>query len=95
MQADVANSKNSRKPIEIIEAGLRKRRAAEFRFKLYGLTAITFGLVFLAILFATIAGNAYSAFEQAQIKLDVYLDPELLDPDGARDPDVLSDADYG
>ncbi len=91
---DNIKGKDSRKPIEIIEAGLRKRKAAEARFKFYGLAAIIFGLLFLAILFATIVNNAYSAFEQTQIKLDIFLDPGLLDPEGTRDFETLSAADY-
>lgn len=84
-----------RKTIDIINAGLKKRRAAEFRFKLYGLTAITLGLLFLVFLFATIFGNAYTAFVQTQIKLDLVLDAQVLDPDGKRNADTLSAADYG
>ena len=84
-----------RKPIEIIRAGLARRKAAELRFKIYGVVAISAGLLFLAILFITIVGNAYTAFVQTQIKLDLYLDPALLDPDGTHDPDALSNADYG
>ena len=87
-------TKDPRKPIEIIRAGLARRKAAEFRFKAYGVFAISAGLLFLAILFITIVGNAYTAFVQKQIKLEVRLDQELLDPDGARDIDALSSADY-
>jgi phosphate transport system permease protein len=86
--------KDTRKPIEIIQAGLAKRKAAEFRFKAYGLLAVTAGLAFLAILFITIVGNAYTAFVQTQIKLEVYLDEGLLDPEGKRDVDTLSSAGY-
>jgi phosphate transport system permease protein len=84
----------TRKPIEIIEAGLAKRNAAEARFKIYGIFAIASGLVFLAILFITIVGNAYTAFQQTQVKLDLYLDPEVIDPERTRDLDVLSGANY-
>jgi len=86
---------NARKPIDIIRAGMRRRRAAETRFKLYGVAAITAGLLFLAILFITIIGNAYTAFEQTKIQLDVYLDPAILSPDGVPSSDALSSADYG
>lgn len=83
-----------RKPIDIIRAGLAKRKAAELRFKIYGILAVTAGLLFLAILFITIIGNAYTAFVQTQIRLDIYLDESMLDPEGARDLDALSGADY-
>ena len=83
------------KPSDMIHAGLKKRRAAEFRFKLYGVIAVSLGLLFLAFLFATIFGNAYTAFMQTQIKLELVLDAQVLDPEGKRDADTLSSADYG
>jgi len=87
--------RNPRMPIEIIQAGLRKRHAAEFRFRLYGLVAITLGLLSLGTLFFTIFSQAYTAFEQTQIKLDLFVDAQLLDPDGRQDPEILLSADYG
>jgi phosphate transport system permease protein len=94
-QATHRITKDTRKPIEIIQAGLRRRNAQEFRFKIYGLTAIIFGLLFLGILFTSIVGQGYSAFQQTQIKLDLFLDPDVLDPDGNRVPELLGQADYG
>ncbi|MCU0842798.1 MAG: phosphate ABC transporter permease PstA [Thiobacillaceae bacterium] len=84
-----------RKPIEIIHAGLKKRHAAEMRFRLYGLIAISMGILFIGILFTTILGNATTAFQQTRIKLDIVVDAQMLDPDGKRDPEVLSSANYG
>ncbi len=94
MQATENSDPPTRKPIEIIEASLAKRKASEARFKIYGVVAIATGLLFLAILFITIAGNAYTAFLQTQVRLDLYLDPEVIDPEGTRDLDVLSGANY-
>ncbi|MGD2141619.1 MAG: phosphate ABC transporter permease PstA [Burkholderiales bacterium] len=94
MEGATFPTRGGRKPIEIIEAGLRKRKAAEFRFKLYGVVAIFTGLMFLVILFATIVGNAYTAFVQTQVRMDLYLDPQVLAPGGERDFDTLSGADY-
>lgn len=94
-QAGNTATRDPRRSVEIIRAGLRKRHAAEFRFKLYGLIAITLGLLSLGILFVTIIGQAHTAFEQTQIKLDLFIDAQLLDPDRRRDPETLSSADYG
>ncbi len=85
----------SKRTIEIVRKGLHKRRAAERRFRFYGKSAIFMGLLFLVVLFTSVVGNGYSAFLQTYIKLDVYIDPELIDPQGERDIDVLSRADYG
>ncbi|HET8728648.1 MAG TPA: DUF3333 domain-containing protein, partial [Alphaproteobacteria bacterium] len=41
-------------------AHLRRRKAAETRFRLYGMAAVIVGIGFLAILFATIIGNGYT-----------------------------------
>lgn len=94
MEAGTLPNSGGRKPIEIIQAGLAKRKAAETRFKIYGIVAIGLGLLFLSILFITIVGNGYTAFLQTKIQLDLYIDPEVVDPDGTRDIDVLSGANY-
>ena len=41
----------------LIKAGLKKRHAAERRFRFYGKLAIFLGLVFLSTLFASIIGT--------------------------------------
>lgn len=79
---------------EAVKAGLRRRYAAERRFKAYGIAAIAVALAMLAIMFATIIGNGWSAFRQTYILMDVLADAAEIDPDGNRDPKVLSRADY-
>lgn len=78
----------------IIRAGIRRRHAAERRFKLYGLTAICLGLLFVAFLFVDIGLKGYPAFQQTYLRLRIYFDPAVIDPAAARDPQVLSRADY-
>jgi len=80
--------------IDRVRQGLARRKAAEKRFKAYGLTAIILGLLFLVILFSSIISKGYSAFMLTYVKLDVYLDPAELDPSNSKDPDVLSSANY-
>lgn len=94
-QTPDAMASDSGRTLRIIQAGLGKRRAAEFRFKLYGVVALTLGLFFLGSLFISIFSNAYTAFVQTQIRLELVLTPEILDPEGKRDPEMLSSADYG
>jgi phosphate transport system permease protein len=79
---------------EAVAASLKKRYAAEKRFRAYGIAAIVFALLCLATLFTTIIGNGYSAFVQTMVKLDVTLSPEDIDPKGTRDPQVLAGANY-
>ncbi|MGE0371071.1 MAG: phosphate ABC transporter permease PstA [Gammaproteobacteria bacterium] len=85
---------NSRRSIEIVRAGLKRRQAAEKRFRMYGVLAIVLGLVFLSVLFVSIIGNGYTAFAQTYVKIPVYFDPAGIDPEGTRDPDTLNTADY-
>ncbi len=70
-----------KKTMDIVNAGLGKRYRAERRFRLYGLSAIIASLVFLSLLFISIFGNGYTAFMQTYMKLDIHLDPEVLDKD--------------
>ena len=81
--------------MQIVHAGLAKRRAAERRFKLYGMIAVGLGMLFLVILFSSIVSKGYTAFLQTYIQIDVFIDEELIDPQGNRDQEVLSAADYG
>ena len=79
---------------DIVQKSLAKRRAAERRFRLYGITGIYIGLAFLLVLFIDIASKGYTAFEQTEIRLDVYFDAAVLDPANSGDQEVLSKADY-
>jgi len=83
-----------RRTLAAVNASLPRRHAAEKRFRLYGLAAIIVGLVALAILFLDILVKGYSAFWQTNIALDVFIDPEIVDPVGKRDPEQLALSDY-
>jgi phosphate transport system permease protein len=79
---------------DIVAAGLKRRYAAERRFRLCGLAAISFAVLCLATLLFTIVRTAIPAFTQTMVDLEVTLSPQDIDPAGARDPGVLSAADY-
>jgi len=74
--------------IDIVKKGLSRRYRAERRFRRFGAAAILSSLVFLLLLFTSIVGNGWSAFQQTFIQLDVNFDPELLNQED------LSTADY-
>lgn len=65
----------------IIEVGAqtKKRKRAEKRFRLYGLSAIMIGLLMLFFLLVTILGNGISAFQQATLAVPVTLNQEEVD----------------
>ena len=77
-----------------VAASLKRRYAAERRFKAYGIAAISFALFWIVVLFGTIVSNGYSAFVQTMVRLDITIYPQDIDPDGKRDREVLSTADY-
>lgn len=93
--ADETARPDSRRTIEIVRAGLKRRQAAERRFRAYGLLAILLGLAFLSLLFVSIVGNGYTAFAQTYVRLPVHIDAAEIDPAGMRDAETLAGADYG
>ena len=78
------------------DIGLKRRHAAEARFRLYGLVAICIGIGFLAILLVSIVSKGYTAFVQTAITVPVYFDPSIIDKDNERatNPQVLVTANY-
>lgn len=79
---------------EVVSVGIKRRYAAERRFRASGIAAIVFAILCLATLFTTIISKGYSAFWQTMVQLDVTLYEQDIDPDGTRDPKVLSAANY-
>ena len=74
--------------MDFIRGSLRRRHAAERRLRAAGMAAIVFALGFLAVLFATVVGNGYTALQQTEIgvELDIPV-AELVDGTGALDPE--------
>ncbi len=60
---------------------LKRRRAAEIRFKFYGIGALMLGVFFVVVLFISITINGVGAFWQTQIQLEIHFDPDFLDPE--------------
>ncbi len=61
-----------------IQRSLRKRYRAEKRFRAYGMMAIAFGLLCVALLFVDIIGKGHKAFLETSIQLDVTYDADVL-----------------
>ena len=79
---------------EIIKKSLMKRHLAESRFKTYGILGIISATFFLIIILSTIFIEGKSAFKSTYIKLDVFFNPSIIDPDGTRDIDEIRFANY-
>ena len=78
------------------DIGIKRRYAAERRFRAYGMIAIIVGLAFLALLMFTIISKGYTAFWQTTMSLPVEFTESVIDPDAERatTPDVLLTANY-
>lgn len=80
---------NDSKPsvMEIVNRGLKKRRAREKVFKRVGLAAVCLSLLFLTIMFYNMVSGGWQAFRQTTITLDVYLDQAVLNADTKANAD--------
>ncbi len=78
------------------DIGLKRRYAAERRFRLYGVAAIAVGVFFLCALLFSVFSKGYTAFWQTTIYLPVKIEAQVVDPGNKRatDPDVLVAANY-
>ena len=79
---------DSRSHFETIKASLKRRNAAERRFRFYGMLAISFAVACLGILFFTILSKGFSAFQQTYIQIDIHFDSEQ------KEKKKLTDANY-
>jgi phosphate transport system permease protein len=84
----------SKKTIELVNKNLAKRKRAEKRFRLYGISAIGFGLACLLFLFTDIIGKGHTAFLQTYVKLNVTMDTEVLDISDINNENQVAAANY-
>src|SRR5262245_22907215 len=77
-----------------VARSLRRRYWAERRFQLYGVAAVFLGIVFVLFLFVTIFIKGASTFRQAYVQLEVFYDPQVIDPNGTRKASDVAAADY-
>ncbi len=78
---------------EIIQLSIAKRYRQEHRFRLYGLSAIILGIIFLFFLLFVTVSNGYTALQQTYVALDITLSEADFDGD-VRD-ESLKSANYG
>lgn len=75
---------------------IRRRHAADWWFRAYGIAALLFGIGFLIILFSSLISKGWTAFLQTSVNLEVYFDPAVINPSGnpAQNEEELFRADY-
>ena len=83
------NDAPSKRSLYDISEQTKKRNAAEGRFRLYGIFAISVGLLMLLVLVTTIVFRGTSAFQQTFITLEVELLEKKLDKKGNRNIDDI------
>ena len=66
-----------------------RRRAAEARFRAYGMGAVLVGVAALLLLLSSVLSSGLGAFRQTQIHIPVALAEAALDPSGTRDPAAM------
>jgi phosphate transport system permease protein len=89
-----ATGGTDKRVIDYVNASLKRRYAAERRFRALGMLAVALGLLFVTVLFVDIVGKGYTAFQQTYVELAIAFDPEVIDPEGKRDAEALQGADY-
>jgi phosphate transport system permease protein len=74
------------------EAAARRRRrhASERRFRLAGIAALALAALALAMLLVTLLATGVSAFRQTHLRLDVHLDPALIEAERPRAGDYAA-----
>ncbi len=78
------------------DIGLKRRYAAERRFRAYGVAAIAIGLIFLALLLWSVLSKGYTAFWQTEVRLPITFAQSIVDPrnTGGKDLRALQAANY-
>ncbi|GGW40945.1 phosphate transport system permease protein PstA [Gemmobacter lanyuensis] len=77
------------KSLLVADSRTRSRKAAEMRFRLYGMMAVGVGLLALVFLLTSVLGNGLGAFRQTFVQIPITLDEKVLDKSGTRDPAVM------
>lgn len=72
------------------EQRLRRRRAADRRFRLYGFAAILLALSALVLLVLSIGSQAFSAATYHVVRYDITLDPAVIAPPGEETPEDIA-----
>ena len=91
---EMAQTTTATRTAETVAARLGRRYAAERRFRALGFGSILLSVGFLAMLLGSIIDKGWTGFLQTQILVEISFDPQVIDPEGTRDPVTLDTADY-
>ncbi len=79
---------------EKVEKSMVRRRAAEKRFRTYGMASVLFGLLCLVGLFGDIINKGASAFRQTVIQTEILIDADFLGINKKADDQEIRNADF-
>ena len=82
------------KNFEKINDSLIKRQKSEKNFKLFGLIGIICAISFLIIILTSIIIEGKKAFISTYIKLDVFFDSKIIDPENTQEDSVIKSANF-
>ena len=82
------------KNFEKLNDSLIKRQKSEKNFKLFGLIGIICAISFLIIILTSIIIEGKKAFISTYIKLDVFFDSKIIDPDNTKEDSVIKSANF-
>ena len=82
------------KNLKKINDSLIKRQKLEKRFQLFGLVGIICAVLFLIIILSSIIIEGKKAFISTYIKLDVFFDSKIIDPDNTKEDSVIKSANF-
>ena len=80
--------------VELMQRSLKRRYAAERRFRLYGLLSILAALLFLVFLFGAIISKGYMGFLQTRVLLPLTISTEYFEAGAPEDIEALRGANY-
>ena len=85
---------NANPALEAAQRRVRRRYAAERRFRAYGMAAVALAIAFLFLLIGSVVTKAVSAFHVTEIRLEIFFDPAVIDPDGKGALNHFAQADF-
>ena len=81
--------------LDKVKLSLIKRKREEALFRFYGLVGIISAILFLIIILYSVISQGQKAFFTTFIKVDVYFDSEIIDPENKRNNEDIQFADFG
>ncbi len=90
----MTDTKTQLSTIEKVQQSMKKRRAAETRFQLYGVASICFGVLALIVLFTDILYKGLPTFSQTVISTQIHFDNDYLGLNSNPSADELREANF-